>query len=937
MPGDYSRKLFNSKKHYSAVLQQQGRVQLDADWNEQSDIQQHQNKLMAYDLAGKLGVPKKNGGFKLTANAEKTDILISPGRIYLEGKIFECEENPVASYLHQPHYTNPPKSVFNDSDDANPNSSTLKDGNYIAYLEAWQREINYLDDPSIQEVALGEADTTTRLQNIWQLKLLPINLTGTITCKSEIPDWNNLTAFTTGKLNARVNAETDTTKPCMLPPGGGYTSLDNQLYRIQIIHGGALSEASFAWSRDNASVETAIMNISGSVLTVSDMGKDEVLGFSGGQWVEIIEPQPGGAQPKLYEILTVHPELKQIELNTSVNEFSGKPGLKLRRWDITENGTEKGIPLNSTWVELENGIQILFSDGTYRSGDYWLIPARTATAAIEWPTDTDLNSIPQLPLGIERYFAKLGIIKSENGTITIKDCRPTFPSLTDICAEDICYSNSGCSESTATNVQEALDELCHKRDGACTYIAYPGKGWEKVFDKIGAGKDAQICFQTGSYPLTEPVKISGKGHLKLSGAGLGTRIAIAGFEEALNFENCKSVFIRDLHAETTSFINNPAKLTKHLNGVLTLLNCPLVKLNSLSIQCGAAAKKQAGCITIRNNPDITSSATINDCDLSIGYFQHGILLVNAKKIMIENNRLSANTSDNRFTKQSFLSNKRYISGFRSAFMTKAGEKNLKDESGMSVVTFNHAGQSISFLTPIQLKNDWNRIFRENLPENIFSSNDLLNHIKKLTDKIIYDKEFTESIATFRAFRRAILSNTRTIASEGITVSGTVAEDVKVINNNIEDSLIGIHVGLSHKAARNIHDRAESVIINGNTIQVTLPGDAGRIERHGIFVGNCRSLCIEDNQIYLQRLSGAERTSVEGIKVFGLLGERLMVNKNLVCNKEGVKSNSFSTGISIQPIATKTNLQQWMAMYNVAPSKGNSVVVKNGVTTLNNTP
>ena len=38
MPGDYSRRIFRNRKHYSGVLMQQGRVQLDADWNEQLDI-----------------------------------------------------------------------------------------------------------------------------------------------------------------------------------------------------------------------------------------------------------------------------------------------------------------------------------------------------------------------------------------------------------------------------------------------------------------------------------------------------------------------------------------------------------------------------------------------------------------------------------------------------------------------------------------------------------------------------------------------------------------------------------------------------------------------------------------------------------------------------------------------------------------------------------
>ena len=43
MKGDFTRLTFAPAKHYSSVRQQQGRVQLDADWNEQVDIQNHQH------------------------------------------------------------------------------------------------------------------------------------------------------------------------------------------------------------------------------------------------------------------------------------------------------------------------------------------------------------------------------------------------------------------------------------------------------------------------------------------------------------------------------------------------------------------------------------------------------------------------------------------------------------------------------------------------------------------------------------------------------------------------------------------------------------------------------------------------------------------------------------------------------------------------------
>jgi Family of unknown function (DUF6519) len=64
MMGDISRKTFDPQKHYSGVLQQQGRVQVDADWNEQLAIQHHRTETESRDVIGQCGVPEKGGGFR---------------------------------------------------------------------------------------------------------------------------------------------------------------------------------------------------------------------------------------------------------------------------------------------------------------------------------------------------------------------------------------------------------------------------------------------------------------------------------------------------------------------------------------------------------------------------------------------------------------------------------------------------------------------------------------------------------------------------------------------------------------------------------------------------------------------------------------------------------------------------------------------------------
>ena len=49
---DISRDSFDPNAHYSRVLMQQGRVQLDSDWNEQVEIQLRQLRALAEDLGG---------------------------------------------------------------------------------------------------------------------------------------------------------------------------------------------------------------------------------------------------------------------------------------------------------------------------------------------------------------------------------------------------------------------------------------------------------------------------------------------------------------------------------------------------------------------------------------------------------------------------------------------------------------------------------------------------------------------------------------------------------------------------------------------------------------------------------------------------------------------------------------------------------------------
>ncbi|MBK8048279.1 MAG: hypothetical protein IPK16_14860 [Anaerolineales bacterium] len=108
-------------------------------------------------------------------------------------------------------------------------------------------------------------------------------------CDSDFSEWSALAGLSTGTLNARTRPVQDPQNACLLPPSAGYRRLENQLYRVEVHRPGALGTATFKWSRENGSVVSRITRITGSTIEVADLGRDTVLGFRPGDWVEILD------------------------------------------------------------------------------------------------------------------------------------------------------------------------------------------------------------------------------------------------------------------------------------------------------------------------------------------------------------------------------------------------------------------------------------------------------------------------------------------------------------------------------------------------------------------------------------------------------------------------------------------------------------------------
>jgi Family of unknown function (DUF6519) len=420
MKADISKDRFDATKHYSGVVMQQGRVQLDSDWNEQLGIERHLEKTLTCDVVGLTGAPVHQPGFQI-ASPDGKSLTVGKGRFYAGGWL--CENENTVDFRQQPDFPNAPDPVAA--------MTAAQTTTAIVYLDVWQRHVTGIDDPGILEPALGGADTTTRLKTTWQVRLLPVKPAnaGQLSCGDTASEWDALIASPTGKLSARAQPVAPTDSPCLLPPGAGYRRLENQLYRIEVHKPGADGTATFKWSRDNGSVVTAIDKVNGLELTVHDLGRDAVLGFASGQWVEVLDDaiELSGQPGALVQIDRVDEAARLVVLKTAPPAVDPARHAKLRRWDSAADAVIATPAANGGFVALEEGVEVRFEAGTYRTGDYWLVPARTVTGNVEWPFAT-----PQRPAGVAHAYARLAVLTLAGNALGTQDCRSLFAPIAEV-------------------------------------------------------------------------------------------------------------------------------------------------------------------------------------------------------------------------------------------------------------------------------------------------------------------------------------------------------------------------------------------------------------------------------------------------------------------------------------------------------------------------
>lgn len=887
---DLSRLTTDFRKHFTGVRMQQGRVLTDDDFNEAHVLGAEDQRRTRAHIIGTLGSPDDGflpKGFVDTGG--RVTFTLSAGSLYLGGHRLELNTDQLfhlqTDWLNfDPGAEMPPIP---------PPNSTRRD---LVWIEVWEQPVTATEDATLFEVALGGPDTSARMRLVPRVRVRP----GVIatTCEQAWIEVASGFAATEGVLNeereltgtARLRVAFNTLAApgdlCTPSTSGGYLGAENQAIRVQLV-----DATHYTWGFDNAAplyrVRVARDN---QTLTLVTPPRDAAHWPLANQVVEVLawsSALPNGQRlaelsgPLAKVGQSYDPDTQTLVLATALpatlntratarsdraqywNGTSADSYLYLRVWNRGDDlASPASIPLPVSATDPNGrlgttGYSVTFLGTPLRPNDYWVITARPAAPDRILPFElASAGGAP--PPGVRRFRAPIALVEwtLANGVLlgTVRhDCRRRFRPLVEI---------------------RCCDPL----------VAKPGWGWERVFDAIPDGSDATICFPPGDYPLTETVYVQRKGRLLITGAGPATRIFANLTERLLQFSDCDRVDIRDLYC----FGGN--RHEPGIAGTLTFDDVRDLRLKSVAVRCKAGRGRELACVRVSNplaGPDKRFSGTVRveECHFYVGHLQTGLLVTNASSVMVRTCRfLPSGTSVE--SVQHALKSKHFLSVLAHSSVLSVGDA---DPAGQRNQRFSAAGRDSARLTfgcDETLRPFWqefvaqDRVLRA-LAAHAVGQRGMARSWLVRRFRGILESGPRRDRGAVRDWLRAIDADARTVIGQAIVVGGQRADQVVIENNQVVDATQGIHVGLSHSTANRTRagaDIAGRVVIRQNRVACTIAAGAAG-ERHAIFVGNARSTAVFDNDIVSTHLDGVRHLPVDGIRLFGFLGEMAQVRTN----------------------------------------------------------
>jgi hypothetical protein len=266
------------------------------------------------------------------------------------------------------------------------------------YLDVWEEDVTFVEDPDIREIALGGPDTSTRRR---------VRHVVRVAQGAPMPSGD-------GRGHGLLATE------------GAYTGRDNRLFRVEVENPGQLGSATFRWSDENASVIARVIRTidAGSrVVLVEDgtefLSRDFVLIRCG------LRQERGRIASVLDNVITLDDPVAETYALTD------RP--RIERWNAFGEPIppDPADPLVSRSIPLADGVRVRFGGRDLRRGDFWTF--RTRYLARDQSAGVDPNTrIEDLgwvrPQGVRHYYTPLAAVTRRGGDggriHQLRDLRP---------------------------------------------------------------------------------------------------------------------------------------------------------------------------------------------------------------------------------------------------------------------------------------------------------------------------------------------------------------------------------------------------------------------------------------------------------------------------------------------------------------------------------
>jgi hypothetical protein len=549
MASDRARVSFDPSRKWRGLVAQQGRVTVEADWNEAAAIQALSDRLIALDVIGPLGTP--HSGYAVTAGGSGSPpggsppsggpgpLTVGTGTVYVGGTRLDLDQEVELDGTLQPDWLDQSTDtlwVAPEPAVPSPPSSPPVSANELVYLLAVEQEVSALEVPELADVALGGPDTMQRLRILQRFVRWPTNSPDCTGAWAEVQaawqttglDFDSATMLlgSAAQLEVSFDPVPPNAGPCEPAATGGYLGPENQMIRVQVASvDPATGVPTIMWGFDNATFLYELQSIApvpggpGVVLTLTQNPIDSYHYPQADQAVELLRdaaalsPTDDGNGPFEYIasgsgfVTTVTTAYNPSLMTLTVADqppadylsASATPAPYLRVWQGTAEAPA------GTAVELETasattGIQVtLTSSGGFHPGDFWRFAVRPSVANLIYPAR--MAASPQPPDGPHVWACPVAFVAwPASGSPAITSCIPPFENLVALTG-----NGSGCCTLSVSPADlsgdTSLNELIAAHQGAA---------------------ELRVCFAPGSYTLSGPLVLGPEySGISLEGCGPG--------------------------------------------------------------------------------------------------------------------------------------------------------------------------------------------------------------------------------------------------------------------------------------------------------------------------------------------------------------------------------------------------------------------------------